>query len=896
MKKKAVAGAVLISVLVAGDQTPSQAAPPPKVVPVIPVAPVVPAAPPASEPTKPEEDVVPKVLPVLPVVPASGAKAPVPSKSSKTPAPTPVPAPGTVPAPAPDPGFRNEPGGRMEVSTPAQTPVPTPPPTPAPEAKIFPQPAPGKAAPAAIPRSVPAANAEQTQLGLADALYSRQQWDAAIEEYQRFLADFPRSAQLAPAIYRLAEAYEKIGNANSARLYYAKVAALSQPGPFGGAAAYKLAEAEFQERDYANAVAHYKLAAQLLPEPKAKQSAQYFTARCLQELSRKQEARAAYQALADTQEKHPFREVSQFQLAVLLVDAGRSSEALPRFQKLETEAESTEIRAESVTRAALLTLEADPKKALPALEKALAFAGTEKWHGALRLGVLKSCFALGDNQKVIDAYAAAESAIDAVQLPEVQLLVGDAHRQLKQYTEASALYSKLIEAAPQSSAAPAARYGRLVCYYSLERSDLPLQIDAFLSTNPKAQDRDNAQLMKAEVLRVRGDYAGSAAAYAEVVKSKELKPERRNEALMRWAECAVRTGDNEATVTATTELLKVAPKYPLASTALLWRAETRRRMKQAPAAEKDYEELLKRFPDFAERETVLKQVALLKGEQNDNAGMAQYFTQLLKEFPESKSRAEANHWIGRTAFEAKDYKKAADYLDEARKLNPEEYFESDSLRLVYCAYHLNEPDNFWKRVQEYRVKGKNRVAQDVLRWCAQNYLDAKQFEKAEPVLSMISEGEELTESDWYQLATVRLSLKNYAGTHAPVKAYLGLVSHPSAKARGMLLRAKAELGQGDAAAAQKTVDEAIRLQPDGVLNAEARMVAADIQMAQKNPEAAAKLFESISIAFDDDQLAPLAMEKAVQAYRSAGKLKETQAVLNKLQSRYPEYARERGLK
>jgi len=884
MKKKAVAGAVLISVLAAGDQTASQAAPPPKVVPVVPVAPAVPPPPQASEPAKPEEDVVPRVLPVLPVVPASGAKPPGSSKSSK------------APAPAPDPGFRNEPGGRMEVSPPAQTPGPTPPPTPAPEARTFPQPAPGKASLPAASRPVPAANAEQTQLGLADALYSREQWDAAIEEYQKFLAEFPRSAQLAPALYRLAEAYEKIGNANSARLFYAKVAALSQPGPFGGAAAYKLAEAEFQERDYSNAVAHYKLAGQLLPDPKAKQSAQYFTARCLQELSRKQEARAVYQALADTQDKHPFREVSRFQLAVLLVDAGRPSEALPRFQKLETEAESAEIRAESVTRAALLILETDPKKALPALEKALAFAGTEKWHGALRLGVLKSCFALGDNEKVVQAYAAAESAIDAVQLPEVQLLVGDAHRQLKHYAEASALYSKLIESAPQSSSAPAARYGRLVCYYSLERSDLPLQIDAFLSTSPRPQDRDNAQLMKAEVLRVRGDYAGSAAAYAQVVKSKELKTERRNDALMRWAECAVRTGDNGATVAATTELLNSAPKYPLASTALLWRAETRRRMKETPAAEKDYEELLKRFPDFAERETVLKQVALLKGEQNDNAGMAQYFTQLLKEFPESKSRAEANHWIGRTAFETKDYKKAAGYLDEARKLNPEEYFESDSLRLVYCAYNLNDPDEFWKRVQEYRVRGKNRVAQDVLRWCAQNYLDTKQFEKAEPVLAMISEGEELTENDWFQLATVRLSLRNYAGMQAPVKAYLGLVSHPASKARGMLLRAKAELGQEDAAAAQKTVDEAIRLQPDGVLNAEARMVAADIQMVQKNPEAAAKLFESISIAFDDDQLAPLAMEKAVQAYRLAGKAKETQAVLNKLQSRYPEYARERGLK
>ena len=65
---------------------------------------------------------------------------------------------------------------------------------------------------------------------------------------------------------------------------------------------------------------------------------------------------------------------------------------------------------------------------------------------------------------------------------------------------------------------------------------------------------------------------------------------------------------------------------------------------------------------------------------------------------------------------------------------------------------------------------------------------------------------------------------------------------------------------------------------------------------QKNPEAAAKLYESVSIAFDDDQISPQAMEKAYSAYRTAGKTKESQAILNKLQSRYPEYAQDRKLR
>jgi lipopolysaccharide biosynthesis regulator YciM len=275
--------------------------------------------------------------------------------------------------------------------------------------------------------------------------------------------------------------------------------------------------------------------------------------------------------------------------------------------------------------------------------------------------------------------------------------------------------------------------------------------------------------------------------------------------------------------------------------------------------------------------------------------MAQRFEQLLKDYPESKDAAEAHHWIGRSYFEAKDYKKAGPHLEKARDGNAE-YFESDSLRLVYCAYNLNDPDDFWNRVQQYLPKGKNKITPDLLRWCAQIYLDAKSSPKAEPVLSLLCAGEEVTENDWLHLATSRHALGKHPGAIEAVAAYLALVSHPASKARGLLVRAKSELALENAAAAQKTVDETLRLQPEGLLNGEARLVAGDILAAQQSWEAAAKTYESISIAFDEEQLAPPAMEKAYQAYRSAGKLKESQNILNRLQSRYPEYAREKALK
>jgi TolA-binding protein len=735
------------------------------------------------------------------------------------------------------------------------------------------------------------------QLGLADALYAREQWDAAAAEYLKFIEKYPSSVELPAAMYRLAESMLKQGNVNSARLYDGKLLSLPKAGPLGGVAAYKLAEYEFQEEDYANAFAHYKKASIEIAEEKVRQSAQYFSARSLQLLNRKVEARAAYTPLADAKEDHPFREASQFQLAILLKEAARDSEALPRFEKLSKEAVTPTIKLESFVRAAFIKLEQNnAAAALPELEQSLATPGTEPWHPSIRLGILRAQVALGNAEKIVADFAEAEQFIEPAQLPDALVLLANAQRQLKQFAPAVDTYSRVITLAPESSIAAEARYWRLVCSYNLELPHLPVEIDEFLASNPKPAERDNAILMKAEFLRLRKDYKSAAAAYSEAVKSKELKPERRSEALLRWSECSVLVGDAQQTINATTQLLAAAPNHPLAATALFWRAETQRRNKAAAAAERDYAEIVNKHPDSADRETALKQMALLRGEQNDNAGMAAHYEKLLADYPKSTTRAEAHHWIGWAAYETKDYKKAMVHLIESRKLDSNQYFESDSLRLIYCCYNLNNADDFWKYVQEYQPKGKTRIAADVLRWCAQNFSQAKAPAKAEPVLVMITGSAEVNEADWFQLAETQFELEKYKDAETAVGAYLKLVEHPVPKARGLLIRAKCELQQKRFENAQKTVEEALLLQPEGVLNGESRMIAGDIQAGQQAWDNAAKTYASIAVVFDDDRLVPLSMEKATAAYRAAGKTKEASDMLNKLQSRFPEWARERGIR
>lgn len=815
----------------------------------------VPVAPP--KPTEENQDVPMAV----PVAPPSGFRSEIPLRETAPSGPTPAPAP-------------------VEEKTEAAPKAPVPAALASPSVTL-PK---GPAAPASL---------EDRQFGLAEALAAQQQWDAAIPEYVKFVEQYPASRNAGTAYFRLAEAHLKVGNHNSARMYYGKQLASLHPGPHAGIAAYRLGQYEFQEHDYVSANAHYRKAADSLDEPNVKRSAQYFMARSLQALGRRVDARNAYQPLADSTEPHPFREASQFQLALLLEESGTATEALARFQKLGQQAQNENVRAESVVRAAQLLLKTgDAKKALPALEAALGASGTEEWRLNLRRAVLDCHAVLGNHEKVIEAFGALEADLQPDQLPDALAVVANANRQLKRFAEALRNFERLLEIAPDSAAAKPAKYERLACLYHLDKTELPREVDMFLAGNPSASDRDNAQMMKAEFMRVHGDPAGAAEAYARVVKSKELKPQRRVEAYLRLIDCGVKLSNDALIIDASTQFLLGAGAHGSVSSVLESRAYAYRRTKNLPAAEKDFRQLLEKHPKFDGRSAVMFQVALLRNEQNDNAGMVEWLERLLKEFPEDPNAADAHHWIGWAAYEARDYKKAVLHLPEARKRNPEKYFEKDSLRLIYSAYNLNDVEAVWGYVRDYLPKGSIRVPSDLLRWCAKEFRDAKTYERAESASALLCEAEDVTAADWLDLGKTRIVMGKFESARSALESFLKAASLPAERSVGFIEKSRAELGLGDLGAAQKSVEEALRLQPEGRINAEARLMAGDVQLARKEWETAAKTFASVAVFLDDDQLSPMALEKSHRAYKEAGKTKEAADMLNRLQSRYPEYARE----
>lgn len=746
-------------------------------------------------------------------------------------------------------------------------------------------------APSAVPRT-----ADEMQLEVADSYYARGMFEMAAPEYERYLGQYPTAPKRMTALFRLGESYRKVGSINGARNAYDTLLSLYQTGDFIGPAAFRLAEIYYAERKFYEAMPLYRKASVRLREPAVQNCAKFFTARSLEALGQKIEARATYEELVGITEHNPFQDASRLSLALLLKDSGRTQDAIRHMEVLASTTQNPEMRAEAVVRSGLWFQEVrQPERSEARLREAIELPGIGKWKDVAQIGLVRMHYDAGKYDQVLTDAGKLMPQVSNDAKSELLLLTANTNRQLKKFSEAASLYDQLIQEFPDSPQSKDAQYDRLVSLYYSDETQIVGDIDNFLATNPDSAKRDQALLMKAEVLFRKQDYAAAAPIYGQLDRARSLAPALKAEALFKLGFCYMQIRDADNAIKALSSFIEGYPTSKSIAYALGQRAMAYQQKKNFTAALKDYSELISRHPKARERELALEQKALILGQQGDNAGMSGAFEQLIKDYPESAAAPKAHYWIGYVAFEAKRYKKAAEHLARARELNREEFFERASLRILLAQYYLEDRAALSTEVDSYKKNGKTDVPAEILRWLGEGYFKDGQNEPAIKYLEMLipPEGtprDEALPEDYLFLARARLNVQSYPQAAAALETYLKSVKDPIPRATGLLDLARAQIGMKGLDDAQKSVDEALTIQPEGPIAGEARIVAGDIQMSRGRAEEAAKLYVSVSLMLDDENVTPLALEKAVQAYQSAGRDAEAKKTLNTLQSRYPEYA------
>jgi TolA-binding protein len=746
-----------------------------------------------------------------------------------------------------------------------------------------------------VGRSGAPTTGDQVQLQYADGFYSRKMWRDAAPEYERYLDQFPTAPALdrQGAYYRLAECYRQTGAINNAKANYENILTNFSGGDFIGYAAYRLATMNYEEKNYREALQAYRRASVRLTQPTLIYASRFFVGRCLEATGQKSEARQQYEDLAKVVEGNPFRDASWLSTGRILAETGAEAQALRWLEPLAAETTNPQIKAEAMARTGLLQLELrKTDEAAKTFDAALALPEIGAWKDTIDTAGYRILYDKKDYKGVIARYQAGGSkGLKIDSKLNVLVTVADSQRELGLRDEALVTYGEIAREFPATPQARDAGYARLVMLYDGGDQRLLNEVNAFLTDNPTAPQVERVSLMKAEALFKAGDFEHAAPIYQVVVtKSKGLPDNYRGEATFKLGWCWMQLGYFDKAVESFTVFLTDFRLHPKTATALAQRGSAQMQLRQFPAAQKDFMELTSKYPKAKEREFGLENLALIYGQLGDQAKMAETFEVLLRDYPETAAKAKAHYWIGRTAFEAKNYKKAAPHLDQARRIDKEQFFERSSLALMACLYNQEDVDATEKEIEYYKSNGgKANTPSDVIRWLGQKSFERGQYERTEKFLPELIVRKEAVGDDYLLLARSRAKMAKFKDAVASFDNYLATVKDPVPRVAGIIEKADAQLGMKDWDSAEKTVKDGLNLAPEGRYNGELRLRAGEVELGRGNAAKALQVFESIPVTLDDEEVSPRALERAIEIQTQLGSTAEVKRLENQLRSKYPEY-------
>lgn len=785
---------------------------------------------------------------------------------------------------------RVRPAEPVTPAPPAATPIPvaTPlPSTPAPTATPGPEASPEPGEPLA-PAPSEAAPDQSRALTAANGFYRRKMYDMAVYEYERFLIAEPQAEGRDGALFRLGESHRFLGNERAARDAYQRLLMEAREGEFVGAGAYRLGEILYTEGDYARAAELFGRAEANATEAAVKLSAVFYQANAYEKLGRRAQALERFRVLAAAEGDNPYRDSAAFALAEDAARAGRKEAALEAYEKLAASAGKPELKVEAAVKAAALASElgrADRAKEL--FEQALADPQVGDWSGVARLGVMRLAYEAGRYREVITSADRGLSELPRDAQPEALLIVANSRRQLGETEKALALYDQILREHPATDAAAQAKFQRLVCLEATGAKDLTAQLDAFLADNSDPLQTAQARLLKAETLFKAGDYQNAAPLYQAVLKS-PLAPRLRTAARYKLGWCQLQTGQAADAAQTFTLFIDQNPKSELLPAAITQRALALQQGKAYEAALADFDRVIKEFPKAPEREVALQQRGLVLGQLERYDEMAAAFTQLLAEFPKSRAAAQAEYWIGWRAFEKKDYPTAVTHLERARELDEKAFGERASLRIILAYYYQENRDAVARAAAKADL---NTLPAEVLAWLGMQYFEAGDYDETErflgPLVARGSTGAASPDA-LLALSRARLAREKFEAARDPIRQYLAAARDPLSRAKGLLASAEVSLGTGSYEDANKLVEEAMLLQPEGPVNAEARLLAGEVMMQRQDYAGAARAFMTISVLHDDPKITPRALTRAAAAYRKAGDAEAAEKALAERDQRYPD--------
>lgn len=756
----------------------------------------------------------------------------------------------------------------------------------------------GEASPAIpAPEAVPAGEIRTLPSGVvADPLmalfeqgngfYAQKMYDLAAPKYEEFLQLRAAGEERQAALFRLGESLRALKRNTEALAAFQTLVGEYRTGEFLGPAAYRLGEMQYTAQNYDEAAEAFRTAAHHVRDAKLRLVAKFYEGRSLDGADRKLEALSAYREVAAQEGENPYRERALFDLAEADARAGLTDSAFRQFAKLSEAAQSPAVRAGAAVKAGLLAIDAkDYAAARPLLESAAAMRELSAWRIAADVGLLRLDYEEGNYAQVAERSGQLLDEVNGSSRADVLLMAANARRQLGDHAEALTLYDQLVASSPDSPAALEAGFHRLVSLVAQGDPHAEAQIDEFLASAPGPSEKSRAALLKAEMLFARKDYEGAEDLYASSSRDADAG-KYRADALYKLAWCRMQQQKYDSAIASLTEYIGQYPRSQNISAALMQRALAQLQTGQLEEALTDFGAIIDKQKGAPERESAMLQRALILGKLNRAGEMSEAFGRLLAEYPETKAAGQANFWTGYASFDAKKYRDAVPALEAARELDAAKYGERASVRLLLSHYYLEDRA---AAAAEARKLGPDKSPAEVRKWIGLSALEAGDFTQASEFLAPLGAADEADDELRMSLVRAQLGAKDHAAARDTLQNLLPRLHQPKEKAVAHLLMAETLLATGDGEGAKAQAEEALRLQPEGRVNAEARLANGRALFAQNRFNDAARAFMAVALLYEEADLTPEALVLAEQAYRRAENLPDAERAREELQRRFPDY-------
>ncbi|MDF1812016.1 MAG: tetratricopeptide repeat protein [Verrucomicrobiales bacterium] len=751
---------------------------------------------------------------------------------------------------------------------------------------------------------------EEPDMAYADLLFKRKEFTRAAQQYQDYVDRYPYSGKIQNARFRLGESYEAAGRQSKALEAFQKLIDVHRTGVKVGEASFRLGLIKFNNKNYSDAVIDFERASRELEELPGKYQAKYYNARSLQLIDKTGLALALYDQLIRTnpgEETNHFLEKSILEAANIEANLGNYEKAQDYYRKLISTATHPGIREEAVVRSGLEAVSmghiAEGEQILKEVEN---FRKDSIWRNHAQIGAIFIAYAQKDYPGVVSIYSSGTVINSAGEYrPKVLLMVADAFRIKGDTKAADRLYTLVAGRYPDTESGVEAGFRRLTMQYKETGGTFPAEVKkyatALASRSPDNPYIDKAWLMLAEwhfFQAERGvalkktafatdQYRKAAAAYVKV-REQHITPALVPAKQFHHCWASLESGDIAAGTQGITTLLERFPDNELVPQALAKRGEIYLTKEDFTSALADFQLIISKYPKSPSLELAMERRALIYTHKRMLSESVSCYESLLEHFPETDGIAEAHYWIGEGYFEQKEYRKALPHLDAARKIDPELYTNRSLIRMILSYHSLNQIPEMTEAARIYIQAGRDagvlnekqkrdkplEIPRHVLASLGEKLAEKRRYQDAEFFLNQIvdlDKPDKTEASVWKVWSTVKIKLEEY---HAAIKGFdrmLVRTANRGERGYAYVNRGRAQFAIGELEKARLSARECIRLVKQGRINAEARLLIADIAGEQKSFELAAREYELIGQIFNDPQITPRAIQRGIEINRHLGK-------------------------